>query len=291
MKNIFTEQETQWLIKNYSTHGFVKAAKCLNKTPKQIKHKIDVLKRDKGIVLHLNPDVHSRRRSEGQIKEKKPDEYRVNPLQFINVSTPEAAYILGILWADGYLYIRPRKWSGSINEIRLSIVQEDFEDIRDVFMKTGKWATPTFQQKERKRQVHCVTSNKHLAKFLLENDYRSKTYVSADKILSHVPEHLQHYWFRGLIDGDGCFTFGKSYRFSICSAYEQDWSYVETLFKHLGIKYSIYRSISSKGHKFSTINIVNRAGIKNLGEYIYAGYASDRIGLTRKYDKYVSMFV
>lgn len=290
MKNVFTKQDTDWLIENYHKYGFVDCAKYLNKTPRQIKGKVDILRRDKGIILHLSQDTHTRRLSEGQVKEKQPDEYKVNPLQFINVTTPEVAYILGIIWADGYVFIKPRKYYGQINEIRLTIVQDDFENIRSVFMKTGKWATPTYQQRGRKRQVYCVTSNKILAEHLAKNDYQSKTYVSADKILSIIPAHLKHYWFRGLIDGDGCFTFGKSYRFSICSAYNQDWSYVEQLCKSLGIKYSIYRTISSKGHKNSTINIVNREGIKKLGEYIYNGYENDKVGLKRKYNKYLTLF-
>ena len=288
MKNIFTKQETEWLISNYSSNGSIKCANHLNKTPRQIKHKIDILKRDKSIFLHLTPEMKSRRLSEGQIKEKQPHEYKVNPSQFINISTPEAAYILGFIWADGYVYIR-KKGNQSINSIRLTIVQEDFENIRSVFMKTGKWATPTFQQKGRKRQVHCVTSNKHLAQFLASNDYQSKTYTSADKILSHIPDHLKHYWFRGLVDGDGCFTFGHSYRFSVCSAYEQDWSYIEKVLKQFEIKYSIYRTISSKGHKFSTINIVNRSGILKFGNYIYSGYDEDKIGLIRKHQKFQTL--
>jgi len=288
MKNIFTQQETEWLIMNYSFHGFIECASHLNKTPRQIKSKIDILKRDKGIFLHLSKETKSRRLSEGRIKEKQPHEYKVNPTQFIDVSTPEAAYILGILWADGYIFIR-QKGNRSINEVRLTIVQDDFENIRNVFMRTGKWATPTFQQEGRKRKVHCVTSNKHLAQYLSANDYQSKTYTSASKILSHIPDHLKHYWFRGLIDGDGCFTFGRSYRFSICSAYEQDWEYVETLLKYMNIKYSIYRTTSHLGHKHSTINIVNRAGIKKLGDYIYNGYESDHIGFIRKYQKYAQL--
>src|ERR1035437_862559 len=38
---------------------------------------------------------------------KQPSDYKVNPTHFTNVTTPEAAYLLGLLWAYGHLYADP----------------------------------------------------------------------------------------------------------------------------------------------------------------------------------------
>jgi len=60
---------------------------------------------------------------------------------------------------------------------------------------------------------------------------------------------------------------------------------MENLFKKLNIKYSINKSISKVG-KSSTICIRNKQGCKSFLDYIYNGVETDKIGLTRKYQKY-----
>jgi len=50
---------------------------------------------------------------------------------------------------------------------------------------------------------------KNPLELLVDNDYKLKSYNSADKILSKIPNSLHHYFFRGLIDGDGCFYLNK----------------------------------------------------------------------------------
>ena len=62
--------------------------------------------------------------------------------------------------------------------------------------------------------------------------------------------------------------------------------------KQLNIKYSIARKQqlqNNKVNKFSIIRITNRKGIKILGDYIYQNYENDKIGLQRKYDKFVKI--
>jgi hypothetical protein len=106
--------------------------------------------------------------------------------------------------------------------------------------------------------------------------------------LSKIPNELKHYFFRGLIDGDGSFYF-KDYtrQFALTSSYEQDWDYFERLCEYLGIKYKIKRVINfnkktKKENKSSVLRILGKEIIK-LGEYIYKG---DDFGLSRKINKY-----
>jgi hypothetical protein len=127
--------------------------------------------------------------------------------------------------------------------------------------------------------------------FLIENDYDKKSYTSANKILSKIPNEIKHYWFRGLIDGDGCFYHytpkkGSTLRqFVLTSTYEQDWTYFENLCKELEIKYTIKRIKNIKSAS-SVIRITNKKGIKKLGEYIYQNFKKDSIGLIRKFNKF-----
>jgi len=216
-----------------------------------------------------------------------PNLYDVNPLQFINPTTPEVAYILGLLWADGYI--------GKNNAVNIQAVRTDLDLLYKHFLTTGNWKIYYRTPKNRKEQATIHKGNMMLANFLKENDYTIKSDKSACKILSIIPENLKHYWFRGVVDGDGCFYIRnkKSYQFSLASSYQQDWTYFEDLLKSLNIKYNIQRRIQIRKNLPSTqssvIRISNKNTIKILGEYIYQNYEIDKIGLHRKYEKFLQI--
>jgi hypothetical protein len=216
--------------------------------------------------------------------EKSPEKCRVNPNQFLSVTTPEIAYLLGLLWADGH--VKSINLSGSI---RFGNITSDIDDIRHVFHKTGDW---NFYEMGRQRanwkdQTAIVINEKTLFNFLKDHDYETKSGGSPIKILSHVPEHLRHYWWRGYFDGDGNLYIGKHcHQISMASTYDQDWSFALSLMATLGVKGSICQTISKKGHKSSTLRICGIENCKRFCEFIYAGYELDKIGFSRKYQKY-----
>jgi len=79
----------------------------------------------------------------------------------------------------------------------------------DIFNSTGKWRYYNISRNQWKPILSAVVNNRLLYEFLVDNDYKLKSYNSADKILSKIPNSLHHYFFRGLIDGDGCFYLNK----------------------------------------------------------------------------------
>lgn len=211
------------------------------------------------------------------------EDYKVNPSQFININSPEIAYILGLLWADGYVRIK-----GYSNSISIECIEKDLNLLKDIFLKTGKWCMNHRKRTNRQPQMVITTNNKILAKFLQDNGYVSKSELSACKILSKIPDELKYYWFRGLIDGDGCFYQSKNEycnQLSIASSYHQDWTYLESLFKKMKISYGICRRIQGE-NKSSIIRISNKRDINKFGNYIYKDYLNDKIGLERKYLKF-----
>jgi len=223
------------------------------------------------------------------MREKKYEDYNVNPRQFINPITIESAYILGLLWADGSIF---RK--GKHANISLVTTYPDFLYINPLMLKTGKWRLYFRKSKLHptwKERCDIVTSNRPLADFLIENDYKTKSQESADKILSIIPQKLKHYWFRGLLDGDGhIHTDNKgSHSVSFSSTFDQNWNYLEDICKSLNIKYVIKRRISKKSHKQSNFSIYGMYKTIKFCEYIYNGYPEDDIGLKRKYDKFLQL--
>ena len=115
-------------------------------------------------------------------------------------------------------------------------------------------------------------------------------FFCADKILSKIPDNLKHYWFRGLIDGDGCFYFHKYHKeMTLASSYNQDWNYILKLCKHLNIEPAMKKTIQTQnGHinKSSVIRFRKFEYIKKFGDYIYKDRDVDRIGFERNYNKF-----
>lgn len=194
---------------------------------------------------------------------------------------PESSYLLGLLWADGFLSTLENHYN-----IAIEIAQDDMQIIEHIFDKTGIWLNYI-----RKRNINWKTTHrKHLSDiqlwtFLSNNDYLFKTGSSPNKILSIIPNDLQYYWWRGYFDGDG--TVGKytrSRKVGFTACYEQDWSFFYDLCYQFNIKYGFIQG-SSKG-KHSKVHIQNKDGISKFFNYIYPnGYD---FGFKRKYDKFLT---
>ncbi len=208
------------------------------------------------------------------------------------IQSPEAAYILGLLWADGNVEYNGKNYY----RIRLSNQVRDFKIFATIFRKTGPWVIryKLAQTQNRQPQGEAVVSNKWLGQFLIENDYHAKECMSADKILEQIPNHLKHYWFLGLLDGDGCITTGERLSdasLNICSNYDQNWRFMENLFQSLRIKYCISKGNytpknQTKQQKCSKIRITNSNDILKFCDYIYQSRNINQIGLKRKFEKY-----
>ena len=209
--------------------------------------------------------------------------YNVNPGLFLNIKTPEIAYLLGFIWADGY--IRKNK---NVNAIKLDIGIKDIDNIKKIFDVVGKWNYYNYTRDGKHKISTITTNNRPIVEFLIENDYLVKSIKSPVKILKHIPEKLKHYFFRGWSDGDGCFFYNKkAHCFSICSTYECDWSLFIKKTENLKIDSKYKKIINKKGQKNSQIIISKKESIVKFGNYIYKKFKQDNIGLMRKYEKFL----
>ena len=264
-------EEIEFLEQNYPTYGKEYCATKLNREGSSVFKKASRLK------LKVNPEVKLNNNKNAQLKfqsERPNDDFNINIEHFINIEKPEVAYILGYLWADGYI-IR--------NEVRLEIVKDDLDHIKPILESIGTW-NYSYRDRTRngvktKTSGRAVTSNKKLKEFLIENDYDNKSIVSADKILSKIPDDLKHYFFRGFVDGDGNIYPPKK-RISLAGSLKQDWTFISKICDDLKIKHNIYRN-SNK----STSSVVEINGINGtiFGDYIFKG---NEFGLKRKRDKF-----
>lgn len=270
----WTPTEEKFLKKNYLKYGTKYCSDYLNKSYKSIGKKVFTMKLGGMRKIYNNIKHHSY--------------YKVNSNMFLKITKPEIAYILGIIYADGHL----KKES---NEISLTCIKKDIDEIKWMFDITGDWSYNTFKKKEGWQEMAILrTSNPYITEFLIKNDYGKKSGTSADKILKQIPKKLQNYFFLGYSDGDGCFYKGlKQYQYTISSCYKQDWTFIENLYNSISLKFKVYRNErineNNKLSRNSSIRISNRNDVIILGDFLYKNYKNDFIGFTRKYNNYLKI--
>lgn len=218
-------------------------------------------------------------------------EYKVSPEQFtiLDKMTIETAYILGLIWADGSI-----SKNGKGYRISIEGKKQDLDTIKNVFMKTGLWGSYVrpIRERQKSEMLNLYTSNKDIWNFLHLNNYDPNNKLSANNILQNIPKNLHKYWFRGLICGDGSFYLNsktKRKNFTLAGPYNQNWDFIISLFEELNInKFSIITKKNLKG-SYSNIVIQNYDGILKLGNYIYDDFNINKIGLERKYNKFLEI--
>ena len=276
----WTEYELKILKENYSQHGSEYVSKIINRTTRSILWKAFELNIEVDNIYKCKRISETKRNSH-----KNFSDFKVNPEQFLNINTKEISYILGFLWADGYLFK---------DAINMWLKREDCEDIKNIFDKTGLWNNyyRYKNSKFRKEQMCFQTNNRFIFDFLVENKYKEKSLVSPNEILSLIPEELKNYFFRGYFDGDGSIGKYEKYKsvyMSFTSTYDQDWSFIEKLFNNLDIKFKskISKYVTNQGNltKTSRVVIQNKKDIIKFCNYIY-GNSYDNYGLKRKYKIY-----
>jgi intein/homing endonuclease len=256
----FTKNETDFLVENFVKLGPKKCAKQLRRNWSYVAKK--------AYSLGLS------RRSSNQWKLDK-SKQKVNIFPFKKITEPNVSYILGFIWADGYV-------SKTKNRISVGIGKKDFQDIQNCLLT--KIPVHTHIQKRNGNPMFYI-NDLQLHSFLKENDYCNKSANTPSKILSKIPKKLHNYFFRGYFDGDGCFTKIKTCPTIIWTgSYEQDWKDVsELIMKITNHQPKILRRIMKKGHKNSMLYFYGKDRIRKFLDYLYKG---EIIGLSRKRERY-----
>jgi hypothetical protein len=272
----WSEDKINILKDNYSKFGSKYCSELLNVKVHSIHNMA------KKLNLKIDKNIKS------EILSKSKSVVNINFDVFIKLNKPEIIYFLGLFWADGYMYQTKNGYNSSIG---IGLVEEDMIELEFHLDKIGVWNKRVVSKKKNSswRQTKSIlTNNKRIYNFLVDMDFKDKSFKSADKILTMVPENLKHYFFRGLIDGDGCFYVKTKInnrtvkQFTLSSSINQDWGYFISLLGELNVKkYGINKNTGSN------IRVTNKEGIVKIGEYIYQNYENDRIGLSRKYSKYL----
>ena len=266
---IWQEDQINYVINEYQTHYSIPTiAKQFNTSPETIRK---LLRKKNVKVLSV-----------AELRHKK---FPRNSNFFHNIDTPEKAYWLGFLMADGYIT--------TDNKVRLNLKKDD-EDHLKKFLKalnatnhTIKYSTKTEKDKVY-YQAYCSIGDQTLVEDLSAlGCVNAKSYIlqfPKDKI----PSSLYSHFIRGYFDGDGSLNFtisGKNKTPNWRINFIGTKSFLEDL-RHILDK----DHLALENHKtYYSFTINGNKQIKPILEYIYNN-SDDNMELTRKrlvYNQYL----
>lgn len=213
-------------------------------------------------------------------------EFYLPDSKFTNVKDKEVAYILGLMWADGCISINGRAYSS-----RTTNKSEDICPLLPLltpFLEGWSVRSSYADHPTYKPQTQLGRASKRLYNHLDQMGYTNRL-DGVCRVLDYMDPALHKYWFRGLIDGDGCFYYNEKNRcrqFCVAGPYDQEWGFLTKLLDSLKIRHSVQRSTSKKGHKSSKVRVCGKANITILGNYLYDDYEVYSLGFERKYNTY-----
>ena len=159
----FSQEEIQFLKDNYRSLGRKKCSIQLNRTLSSIASKIKKLK------ITCSPEEIRIRQA---APKKEAGQYKIKENLFIKDFNVRSVYLLGLIWADGYLQIQKH------SRLRLQLIENDARNIEPIIDSTGIWSKNIVYSQKGKKNLQFSCSNPILCSFLNEQDYKNKSFFN-----------------------------------------------------------------------------------------------------------------
>ena len=200
---------------------------------------------------------------------------------FDNIDTPNKAYMLGFLYADGCNYMNDKNY---VYHWYVELKDED-EALLKRMMEEIKY-NGVIKHTERKDQYGCRRSsqfwvcNHHMCSSLASwGVVPNKT--SCAKYPEKLNDELLPHFTRGLLDGDGCID--KNGSVSICGTFDL----IDSLKTKIENVFDIHWCLYKYDNDAHTATISNRS--KRVIEFLDWIYKDADLKLDRKYNRYLEM--
>lgn len=265
---IFSDEETNEIIQLYqSGMSTVKIGKQFNVGHKKIASVLE----ENGI-----PRTGVSRRK-----------YKINENYFDKIDSPNKAYILGFLFADGHNEIKKATVSISLQEEDKEILELMRQEIgSEKPLEYLDYSNKNDFDYHYKNQYRLMFFNKHICDTL--NDIGMLSNKSLSLTFPDIHASLYQHFIRGYFDGDGSVCFSKNGNCIVTITSTESFcnSVKEILFEQLGIYTGIYNASNNNGiTKVASISGKNQ--VQKFGEYIYKD--ADMF-LSRKYNKFLKKY-
>ena len=215
--------------------------------------------------------------------------YGLNENYFDDIDTPNKAYILGFLYADG-------SNNRDKSTISMSLEENDFKILDAIRNEIGS----------EKPLEYLDYSCKHDFGYTYKNQYRLLMFSShmCDILTKHgmmpnkslklefpkwLNKDLYRHFIRGYFDGDGSVSRGKkrtNFVLTITSTYNFCNDLVDIVHKEIGVNGHIYDASNHNG----ITKVFATSGASQTKKFLDWIYDDAELFLQRKYDRYVDYF-
>lgn len=213
--------------------------------------------------------------------------YKVNENYFDVIDTPNKAYVLGFLYADGYNNPITKSMVLDLKEEDKEILEKisiDMENENPLYHSVYK---SNFDGIER-NQWKLIVNSKHIYEQLIKLGCPpNKTFIL--QFPSFIPENLMPHFIRGYFDGDGCFSYSfKTNRVYIYIISSTDFclGLQSFLLEKLQLNFHLNKAPNNNKNN-SSIRASNKEDVKKFLEYMYK---NSELKLERKFKKVLEFY-
>ena len=262
--SIFTEKDIEFIKKNYKNLSYKEIANILGYTERQVRGKINNMGLKKRISLYNG--------------------------FFKNIDTPNKAYWLGFIYADGYLESGKNKGFGMSLQERDKYALENLKNLlgvdNELSFRERECLIPGNKAPSICRSYTLRINSKEIYEDLLSNNIVvKKTYSTT---FPKVPDNLFFDFLRGYIDGDGYISNNNGYiHVGLVSHNNEILKYIQDKLLEYNIHSKIYLEERNNSHiyRFRCFKVED---VKKLLNHLYEDVNSQK--LERKYEKYKSFY-
>lgn len=260
-----------YLNTHYKEDGALRCAVALGMS----RRKINWLA-NKKLNLYVGQDFYDKNRKEST---KFPLKI---PLETI-LTYPEICYVLGYIYADGTV-------AKNSNLVTLDILTKDMVVIKPFLEILCDWTYYDYDNSSCQPHTKARMTNVEFRNFLVNCGFLEKSTTCPLDMFNRIPYPLQKYFVRGYLDGDGTIYMSKAKRVAVAfyATHDNDWRLLQQVFEQLNIVGYIYKECRTRGRS-SNFRTSKKNDVIKFCEYVYENFMEDKIGLPRKYDKYLSI--
>ena len=219
------------------------------------------------------------------------------PHYFDIIDTEEKAYLLGYIYADGYITQRNQsKHSDYINyQLGVSLQEDDIE-ILEMLRDALQTDYPInhyevkIGYKPGVKYVRLLINSKDVVDGLRKHGvvFKKSEIIEEPK---GIPEHLVRHFIRGYIDGDGSIIeqntkYGKSYTVSMVGT-DSVLSYIADYFYDNGL--IKYKTKHEKRHQHDIVSSCRWGGNNQAYKILTHLYKDAKCFLNRKHERYIRL--